>query len=43
MNDTTYLNDFDNTPVIGPVVEAFINLLVEIASRMSEPSNEGEK
>ena len=35
MNDITYPNDFDNTPVVGPVVEAFINLLAEIASRMA--------
>ena len=43
MNDITYPNDFDNTPVVGPVVEAFINLLAEIASRMAKSTEEGEK
>lgn len=43
MNDITYPNDFDNTPVVGPVVETFINLLAEIASRMAEPTKEGEE
>ncbi len=43
MSDTIYPNDFDNTPVVGPVVEAFIDLLAEIASRMSEPTDKGEE
>ena len=43
MKDITYPNNFDNTPVVGPVVEAFINLLAEIAARMAEPTKEGEE
>ena len=33
--------DFDNKPVVGPTVEAFIKLLAEIASRPIEPKKEG--
>ena len=33
--------DFDNRPVIGPTVEAFLKLLAEIASRHTESEREG--
>ncbi len=35
--------DFDNMPVIGPTVEAFLKLLAEIASRSTEYEREGAK
>lgn len=35
--------DFDNRPVIGPIVEAFLELLAEIASRPVESEREGAK
>ena len=35
--------DFDNRPVVGPTVEAFIKLLAEIASRPIESEGDDAK
>lgn len=35
--------EFDNHPVIGPTVKAFIKLLAEIAYRSEQPEKEDEK
>lgn len=43
MDDTLIPTDYDNRPVIGPAVEAFIKLLAEIAYRPKESEEEGGK
>ena len=40
MEDTGIRSDFDNSPVVGPTVEAFIDLLAIIASRINESAGE---
>ena len=35
--------EFDNHPIIGPTVKAFIKLLAEIAYRSDQPEKEAEK
>lgn len=35
--------EFDNHPIIGPTVKAFIKLLAEIAYRLEQPEKEAEK
>jgi hypothetical protein len=43
MEDVIIPPDFDNHPVIGPTVKAFIKLLSEIAYRSEQPEKEAEK